>query len=99
MNIKDYAKQEEPKKMDEKKFEENFQKTQKEYGNLADEFVKKYGQMNENEMLSELFKLINQKKADGTFDAQKIKEASIHIAPLLDENQREYMNNLLKYLD
>ncbi len=100
MNLKDFAKTDVKKGTNQEKISESdLHKINEDYGDLIQEFLKRYGQMNEGEMLSELFKLIEQKKADGTFNPDEIKKVAIHIAPFLDESQKEYMNNLLKYLD
>lgn len=97
MDLKNFAKQGEKEESNVPK--EGLDDVKEKYGAIAQDFISKYGQMSENEMLAELFKLIQQKKKDGTFNAEEIKKASIHIAPLLNESQKEYMNNLLKYLD
>ena len=64
-----------------------------------EEFVSKYGEMSEAELMSEMLKLVAEKKKDGTFDAEQIKLVAEQVAPLLDDEQRGKMYNLLKFLD
>jgi len=104
MNLKDFAKQDVHSTTKEEKQKTNIPpeqivKTSEDYGDLVQEFMKRYGHMDEQQMMSELFKLIQQKKSEGTFDAEQIRKAATQIAPLLDENQRAYMYNLLNFLD
>ena len=103
MNLKDFAKQEDLRTAQEDKKppiqEEKLEKVSEDSGDLVQEFMKRYGKMDQQQMMSELFKLIQQKKAEGTFDAEQIRKASEHIAPLLDDAQRAYMYKLLKYLN
>jgi len=104
MNLKDFAKQEANKTNKETSQKpditpEKLKQTSNDYSDLVQEFMKRYGHMDQQQMMSELFKLIQQKKADGTFDAEQIRKAATQIAPLLDETQRAYMYNLLNFLD
>lgn len=104
MNLKDFAKQDTGKNTTEKPQKpqitpENLKEASNDYADLVQEFMKRYGHMDQQQMMNELFKLIQQKKADGTFDAEQIRKAATHIAPLLDEEQRAYMYSLLNFLD
>lgn len=78
---------------------EEFKKVENEYGDFVQDFVSKYGEMEEQDLMSEMLKLVAEKKAEGTFDADKIKQVATQIAPLMNDEQRNKMNNLLKYLD
>ncbi|MBQ7977113.1 MAG: hypothetical protein IJ301_00735 [Clostridia bacterium] len=78
---------------------EEFEQVQNQYGDLVEEFVSKYGEMSEAELMSEMLKLVAEKKKDGTFDAEQIKLVAEQVAPLLDDEQRGKMYNLLKFLD
>jgi len=100
MNIKDFSKTKlHNKQSDTTNLDDiNLEKVNSEYGDLVQEFMKRYGKMSEKQMLKEMFDLIQKKKKEGTFDAQKIKEAANAIAPFLDEEQKEYMFNLLNYI-
>ncbi len=76
-----------------------FKQVEADYGDFVQDFVNNYGNMSEAELMQEMFKLIQQKKAEGTFDAQKIRELAQVVAPMLDDEQRAKMYNLLNYLD
>ena len=78
---------------------DEFKQVENEYGDTVRDFLSKYGEMEENELLAEMLRLIAEKKAEGTFDAEKIKALATQIAPLLNAEQQEKMYNLLKYLD
>ena len=89
-NFNDFEKIQETKEF--KKVEEN-------YGDFVKDFVDKYGQLSEQDLLAEMLKLVATKKAEGNFDAEKIKQMAGAISPLLDQEQKQKMENLLKYLD
>ena len=78
---------------------DEFKQVENEYGDTVRDFLSKYGEMEESELLAEMLRLIAEKKAEGTFDAEKIKALATQIAPLLNAEQQEKMYNLLKYLD
>ncbi len=110
MNIKDFSANETkidnqqqnkkiPKNIEEITETDDFKKVENEYGDFIQDFVSKYGQMEEQDLLTEMLKLIAEKKAEGDFDAEKIKQIANQIAPLLEPEQQEKMYNLLKYLD
>ena len=99
MDLKDFAKSNLHNQEETKKEEKTMEQTQAEYGDLVNEFVKRYGDMEEEQLLSEMFKLIQQKKQEGTFDANQIRKAAEQVAPLLTDEQRAKMYSLLNYLD
>lgn len=76
-----------------------FKQVEADYGEFVQDFINNYGDMSEAELMQEMFKLIQQKKAEGTFDAQKIRDLAQVVAPMLDAEQRAKMFNLLNYLD
>ena len=78
---------------------DEFKQVESEYGDTVRDFLSKYGEMEEGELLAEMLGLIAEKKAEGTFDAEKIKALATQIAPLLNSEQQEKMYSLLKYLD
>ena len=100
MNIKDFSKTKLHNDEQNKPNLENIdlKNINDEYGDLVEEFMKKYGKMSEKQMLKEMFELIQKKKKEGNFDIQKITEAANAIAPFLSEDQKEYMFNLLNYI-
>ena len=73
-------------------------KTKENYDDLVQEFLKRYGKMNENQMLFEMFELVKQKKEQGTFDFSQIENACKSVAPFLNNEQRDYMYSLLEKL-
>lgn len=78
---------------------EEFKQVENDYGDLVKDFVSKYGEMSEAELMSEMLRLVAQKKKEGTFDAEKIKQVASQVAPLLEPEQRAKMYNLLNFLD
>ena len=111
MNLKDFGananqkeKAEDSKKSVKDKFQEikdtpEFKQVENEYGDFVKDFVNDYANRSEAELMQELLKLISQKKAEGTFDASKIKQLAEVIRPMLDEEQQSKMSNLLTLLD
>lgn len=78
---------------------DEFRQVENEYGDTVRDFLSKYGDMEESDLIAEMLGLIAEKKAEGTFDAEKIKALATQIAPLLNAEQQEKMYSLLKYLD
>lgn len=96
MNIKDFAKQNQNKNTKTTNF--NAKQMEDDYGDLVQEFLKRYGKMSEKQMLFEMFSLVKQKKEQGTFDITQIEKASKAIAPFLSLEQQDYMHQLLEQL-
>lgn len=65
------------------------------YGSQVEDLIGRFQNMSEPELITELFKLINEKKQNGTFNPQEIDNIANIIAPLLNDEQREKMRNLL----
>ena len=78
--------------------EQKLNQAEGDYGGLVHEFLSRYGTMSENELMQEMLKLIQQKKADGTYNPDQIRGAAKQITPLLTPNQRDKMEKLLKFL-
>ena len=97
-SIKDFAKQNRDRKQSEIR-EEDLKKTQDDYSDLIQLFMNNYGRMSEDELISEMLKLIQQKKAEGTFDGKKIRELAERVAPFLNDEQRSEMYDMMNYLD
>ena len=105
MNIKDYNKtnvndfvkkaqdnnfsQEEKQAMDELKGQ---------YGDQIEELIGKFQNMSEAELITEVFKIINEKKRNGTFDPNEIDKLAEMIKPLLNEKQRQKMEQLINLI-
>lgn len=65
------------------------------YGTQVEDLINKFQTMSEPELITELFKLINEKKQNGTFNPQEIDNIANIIYPLLTPEQRDKMKNLL----
>lgn len=74
------------------------EKTKADYGDLIELFLTKYGQMNEDELIAEMLKLIQQKKDEGTYNPQELKDLAARVKPFLDDEQIAKMESMLKYL-
>ena len=96
VDLKDYAKtkilKEEKSKTDEKRLHN----VKEDYGFLVQEFMKRYGKMDEKQMMDEMFKLVEQKKKDGTFNLEQIQNIAQTVKPFLNFEQQEYMQELIK---
>ena len=78
---------------------DDLNKVKDEYGDLVTFFLSKYGNMDEEELVGEMLKIVAKKKQEGTFDAGKIRQVANQIAPILNDEQRVKLQNLLNYLD
>ena len=78
--------------------EEKLKQYTADYSDLVNLFLSKYGSLDEDELISEMFKLINQKKQEGTYDAQQIKNLARKVEPFLNEEQKLKMEELFKLL-
>lgn len=105
MNIKDYkSTQTEEEKTSKSDFEElknsqEFKDIEREYGSVVEDFINNYASKSEPELIQDLLRLIAEKKKDGTFDAKKLRDLAEMIAPMLDDEMRAKMYNLLNFLD
>ena len=96
MNIKDYSKTKIESKKTPKIDEKSLKKTNEDYGDLVQEFMKRYGKMSEKQMMDEMFLLIEKKKKEGSFDLERIKEIAQSVRPFLSKEQQNYMEELLQ---
>lgn len=96
MNIKDYSKTKINKK--EKVDGKELKSVNDNYSYLVEEFMKRYGKMNEEQMMEEMFHLVEQKKKDGTFSLDELKEIAKKVGPFLDFEQQKRMAELLEKL-
>lgn len=71
------------------------QTLKEQYGTQVEEMIEKFQNLSEAELIAELFNLVNEKKRNGTFNPQEIQNIANIISPLLSEEQREKMQNLL----
>ncbi len=105
MNIRDFNKENEDKSekqekvsFDDIKETKEFKDLEKDYGSVVEDFVNNYADKSEPELIQDLLKLIAEKKREGTFDVEKLKNMADLIAPMLEPEQREKMYNLLNFL-
>ena len=78
--------------------QEDIKKTEADYGDLVELFLTRYGEMNEDELIAEMLKLIEKKKQEGTYNPTELKNLASRVKPFLDETQKEKMDELLKLL-
>ena len=101
-SIKDFKVVEEKKKKKEEQLhtptQDELNKTRQDYGDLIDLFLGKYGEMDEDQLIEEMLKLIEKKKQQGTYDKQQILELASKVAPFLNAEQRAKMEDLLKII-
>lgn len=105
MNIKDYQSPViEDESITKDDFEEikktkEFQEIERDYGSVVEDFINNYADKSEPELMQDLLRLIAQKKKEGTFDAQKLRDLAKVISPMLDDEARAKMFGLLNFLD
>lgn len=98
MNLKDYSKKNIHNKTQSPN-QEDLEKISQNYSGLVDEFMKRYGKMSEKQMIDEMFELISQKKKEGSFNINQIKNIAEKVKPFLSEEQQSYMMELLEKIE
>lgn len=78
--------------------EEELNQTKADYSDLVELFLTRYGDLSEEELISEMLKLIEQKKQEGTYNPTQLKELAKKVEPFLDYQQKQKMEELLKLL-
>lgn len=104
MNIRDYTANfntdsDKKSTFEDIKNSKEFKDIERDYGSVVEDFVNNYADKSEPELMQDLLKLVAQKKREGTFDIQQLRNMAEMIAPMLDEEQRAKMFNLLNFLD
>ena len=97
-SIKDFVPKNEQNKTQKQPTKEQLEKTQADYGDLVSLFLSRYAQLSEDELIEEMLKLIKQKKQEGTYDPEKLKELALKVSPFLNSSQQQKMEELLKLL-
>ncbi len=69
-----------------------------EESDLIEKFLTNYGNLSEEELLKKMLSIVAEKKKDGSFDAEKIKSLVNKIEPLLNDEQKAKMKNLLNFV-
>ena len=96
MDIKDYSKTKIHNSSKPKIEKDKLESVQNNYGDLVNEFMKRYGKMDEKQMMDEMFVLIKQKKSEGTFNIEQIRQIAQNVKPFLSVEQQNYMEELLE---
>ena len=96
MDIKDYSKTKIEKNKNPQTDEMSQKSVNGNYSDLVQEFMKRYGKMDEKQMMDEMFKLVEQKKKDGTINLEQIQNIAQTVKPFLNFEQQEYMQELIK---
>ena len=96
-SIKDFVATDQSKK-NENPTQQQLEQTKADYSDLIELFLSKYGDMDEDELIAEMLKLIEQKKQEGTYDPQQLKQLAQKVSPFLDNQQKQKMEDLLKLL-
>ena len=78
--------------------QDQLKETQGDYSDLVELFLSRYGEMDEDELIGEMLRLINQKKQNGTYNAQQLKDLAQRVRPFLNTEQAQKMESLLNYL-
>ena len=98
MDIKDYSKTKIEKNKNPQTDEMSQKSVNGNYSELVQEFMKRYGKMDEKQMMDEMFKLVEQKKKAGTFNLEQIQNIAQTVKPFLNFEQQEYMQELIKQI-
>ena len=93
-SIKDFK----PQNANDAPSQEQLNKTQDDYSDLINLFLSKYGELSEDELVGEMLKLIQQKKEEGTYDGEQIKQLANKVKPFLNNEQKQRMDELLTLL-
>ena len=64
-----------------------------------DDVLGKYSGMNEDELIEELMKSVARSKADGTYNADQMKNFVNLVAPHIGDEQRQKLNNIIQILN
>ena len=74
---------------------QSFEDIKAKYGDDISNLIDKFHQMDESELITEIFRIINEKKQNGTFNPDDLDKIAEMIKPLLTEEQKMKMNNLI----
>ncbi len=105
MNISDYkstkidAESIKNEDLEELKKSPEFQRVERDYGDVIQDFINNYANLSEPELMQEMLRLIAKKKQEGTFDPNTLRDVAKVVAPMLDDEARAKMYTLLNFLD
>ena len=61
--------------------------------------IEKYSSLSEDELVNQLLANVREQKANGTFDASRLKNLIASISPALNETQRAKLNDVMRLID
>ena len=96
-NINDFVKEGQNNNLDEVQ-QKALDNLKQEYGPQIDDLIGRFQNMSEAELITEVFKIINEKKRNGTFNPQDIDNLAKIISPLLNEEQKKKMEQLIQLI-
>ncbi len=96
-NINDFVKEGQNNNLDEEQ-QKALDNLKQEYGPQIDDLIGRFQNMSEAELITEVFKIINEKKRNGTFNPQDIDNLAKIISPLLNEEQKKKMEQLIQLI-
>lgn len=100
MDLKDFSKVKLNSENNETETKNATQSTKNDgYAEIISSFLAKFGTMSEDDLLAEMLKLIEKQKAEGTYDAEKVKNLVSTIRPFLNSSQQKKIDDLVGYLD
>lgn len=97
ININDFVKEGQNNNLDEEQ-QKALDNLKQEYGSQIDDLIGRFQNMSEAELITEVFKIINEKKRNGTFNPQDIDNLAKIISPLLNEEQKKKMEQLIQLI-
>lgn len=84
---------------------DNFQSTEKilnenkEQANQYEDIINKYKNMNQNDLMSNLFSEANKLKKEGKLDEKTLTTLKSTLSPFLNTEQQEMLNNLVNAIN
>lgn len=79
--------------------QQDFIKDHKEEANKYEEILNKYKNMNQNDLMSNLFSEASKLKQEGKLDASTLNNLKSTLSPFLNDEQQEMLNNLINAIN
>ena len=90
------------KKMDFRSFKNQADQREKTQGsfdqNDARKTAESYKNKSDSELLSDIFKVANEQKANGSLSDEKLRAFADSVAPMLNEEQKQRLNGVIEML-
>ena len=74
------------------------EQTQTQDSEVLDQAMGKYKDMNEEQLIAELMNAVKAAKADGSFDEEALQNFFDLVSPVLGDDQREKLHNLISVI-